>query len=152
MRKGIVGLMKQIFAPRHREIIPVYLSRFESVDKMITSGLVSMDFLNKYITLDAVVHINYMNKPKEYANFFDTLRSYMNFHLGLLQKPFLAPEYPIKFAVVMKEIIRIDCETGELYDPAKEKYHVLLLGTNASGCVKTEVAPLKNENNDDSLD
>ena len=138
-RKGrIRQIMGRLFKRRHKDYIPVYLSRFETIDKLIEGGLLAIDLESRYVCLDASLHIQNMNSDRKYTAFFDNIRAYMNFHLGLLRQPMIEPEDRLDFGVMLRQTIRYDAEAGEYFDPPRMKYHTLLVGANQNGRIAYE--------------
>lgn len=144
-------LFGQLFKRRHKDHIPVYLSRFETIDKLIAGGLLAIDLESRYVCIDASLHIQYMDSLKEYTAFFNNLRAYMNFHYGLKQKPMIEPEHRIDFGVMLRQTAMYDQDTGEFYDPPQTKYRTLIVGANQYGKVEytTYTEPTSNHNNTD---
>lgn len=140
-------LFGQLFARRKKDHIPVYLSRFETIDKLISSGLLAIDLESRYVCIDASLHIQYMDSKTKYAAFFNNLRAYMNFHYGLKQQPMIEPEERIDFGVMLKQTIMFDHETGDFYDPPHIQYHTLIVGANQYGTVEYDIYSNHNPNN-----
>lgn len=141
MDKTIIkALAKRIFSrKREKDYIPVYLKRFASVDRLIETGMLAIDLDKKFVALDTSIHLLHMNDIRKYSAFFDTVRAYMNYRLGLLGMPGVKYSDRIDFTVMLKQTAYIDADTGELYDNPKETYHPLVIGYYTDG--QTVYAP-----------
>lgn len=134
MNKGKIShLFRSLFARKKKDYIPVYLSRFEAIEKYIKSRLIGIDVKDCYVILDISVHICYMNSDKEYSAFFDTIRAFINYYRGLLDIPMVEYEDRINFSVNFKREIRIDIENEEFYDNPVEENIPWLIGYYQSG-------------------
>ena len=136
MKTGLVKkLLGRMFRSRHHDPIPVYLSRFEPIDKLVKAGSIAIDLESCYVALDVSVHICHMNSDSRYAAFFDTLRAYINFHRGMLGLPMIQPEERVNFSVMLRLEHRFDMETGEFFDTPQHTNQVWLVGYSQSGSV-----------------
>lgn len=135
----IIRLIRQLFTQRTKDYVPVYLSRFETIEKLIAEDLLAIDLENRYVCIDASLHIQYMNNDRKYVAFFDNLRAYMNFHFGQMQKQMITPEDRINFGVMLKQTRMYDTDTGEFYDQAQVEYHTLIVGINQHNKVEYDV-------------
>lgn len=134
---------------RKKDFIPVYLKRFAPVEKLIETGLLAIDLKKRFVAVDTSLHLLYMNDIRKYSAFFDTVRAFMNYRLGLLGMPGVEYSDRIDFTVMLKQTAYIDADTGELYDPPKETYHPLVVGYYADG--RTEYAPFDGKENKQPL-
>lgn len=129
MKTGLVKkLLGRMVRKRLHDPIPVYLARFETVDKLVKAGSIAIDLENCYVALDVSVHICHMNSDARYAAFFDTLRAYINFHRGTLGLPMVEADERINFSVILRLEHRFDMETGEFFDTPRHTYQVWLVG------------------------
>lgn len=134
MNKGkILHLLRSLFTRKKKDYVPVYLSRFETIEKYIKSRLIGIDVKECYVILDVSVHICYMNKDKEYSAFFDSIRAFINYYRGLFDIPMVEYNDRINFSVNFKREIRIDIEKEEFYDKPIEENIPWLIGYYQSG-------------------
>ena len=137
MGKNIINtLMRRMIHSRKKDFVPVYLKRFETVDRMIASDLIAIDLEKRFVALDASVHLLYMNDLKRYAAFFDTLRAFINYRRGLLGMKEVAYEERIDFTVMIRHSVMSDAATGEVFDPPRDTVQPLIVGFYAQGIVK----------------
>lgn len=144
VKHKILQYAKQLFRRRQRDYVPVYLSRFETIDKLIESGLLAIDLCRRYVCLDTSLHIQYMNSKEKYVRFFDNLRVYINYRLGMEGQSMLNPEDRLNFGVMLKQTILYNADTGEVYDIPKIEYHTLIVGINQNGMVEYDTYDEKN--------
>lgn len=135
MGNKFIHIAKSLFRKREKKQISTYLTRFESIDKLLECELMAIDLHAKLVMLDASLHVMHMENDRQYAAFFDTLRAYMNYQLGLLQMKMIEYEDKINFIVIIKELIRYDETTGEVFNPAKENPIPLIVGFYQNGCI-----------------
>lgn len=136
MTNDIKRVVKQLFRKRKRSAVPIYLKRFETIQKLIDQDLLGFDFKQKLVVLDSSIHALYLNDDRKYAAFFDTLQAYMNAFRGALGiEEFIDKDDRINFMVVLKQYIGFDLETGDFFSPAKETVSTLLVGYYQDGKV-----------------
>ncbi len=126
-------IFRRICSRKKVEPAATYLLRFECVDKLLDGGLMAIDLAQSFVMLDASIHIMYMNDDRSYAAFMDTIRAYINYHRGEIKLPMIAHEDRINFIVILKEVIRFDESTGEVFQTAKEIPHPLIVGFYQNG-------------------
>lgn len=139
MAVKIRKLIKALFTKKKKSAVGIYLSRFDTVDKLIRDKLIGIDVKECYVALDLSVHLLYKDDDRKYAAFFDTLRAYINFYRGYFQLPALEPGERINFCVNFRREIRFDLETEEFYDQPKVEYIPWLIGFCQSGHVVYDV-------------
>lgn len=130
-----------VFRKRKKDYIPVYLKRFEAVDKLLEEGLMAVNLEQNFVAVDASVHMMYMNSQSKYNAFFDTVRAFINFKRGCLGMEMVKYNDRIDFAVMIRHTSYIDENTGELYDVPKENIHPVAVGFYMAG--DTVYAPYK---------
>lgn len=141
MGKSILKrLLHRLISKRKKATaVPVYISRFNTIEKMISGNLIGIDLAENYVVLDISIHIRYMNDSKEYATFFDTLRAYINYKKGYLQMPMETPSDRINFAAVLKDEKRFDIDTGDFFDKPQEKIIPWIIGYYQNGILYYDV-------------
>ena len=133
-KKDIIRIARRLLSGRKRnDYIPVYLKRFGTVEKLIDTELLAIDLEKRFVAVDTSLHLLYMNDIRKYSAFFDTVRAYMNYRLGLLGMSEVKYSDRIDFAVMLKQTSYIDADTGELYDTPKETYRPIIVGYYMNG-------------------
>lgn len=132
-------LIKALFSRKKKNAAAIYLSRFDTIDKMIREKLIGIDVKECYVAIDLSVHLLYKDDDRKYAAFFDTLRAFINYHRGYMDLPVLQPEERINFCVNFRREIRFDLENEEFYDEPRVEYIPWLVGFCQSGTVVYDV-------------
>lgn len=138
-RGKIKVLFRSLFKRKKKDYVPVYLSRFETIDKMIRCRLIGIDIKEAYAVIDVSVHLLYHDDDRKYAAFFETLRAFINYYRGNLDIPMLEYDERINFCVNFKHEIRFDLDREEFYEKPKEENIPWLVGFYQSGKVVYDV-------------
>ena len=142
MKRGAISrLLSNLFSRRKKDYVQIYLSRFETLEVLVLNELIGIDFKECYVSVDASVHIQYMNDRKSYEAFFDTVRAYINYLRGMNGMSLVNYDDRINFCVTLKQEIRFDMNTGEYYDKPIKKYNICIIVYYQSG--KLEYVPFK---------
>ena len=136
MNKEFTKVLKQLFRKKKKTAVPVYLKRFETIQKLIDDDRIGIDFKQKLVVLDSSIHMLYKNDDRKYNSFFDTMRAFLNTYRGALGiKELIELEDKIDFMVVLKEELFFDHESGEFFSPPKKTAKTLLVGYYQNGKV-----------------
>lgn len=144
--KRIIG---QLFRKKKHSYIPVYLKRFDTLERLISDDRLGIDHQKKLVVLDSSVHVLYMEDDQAYNAFFDTVRAYINFSRGKVGVE-EGVEYSdrINFLVMMKHYTAFDPATEEFFSPPKVEAKTVLVGYYEHGKVEYETyTEEKNVNN-----
>lgn len=132
-------LIKALFSRKKKNAAAIYLSRFDTIDKMIREKMIGIDVKESYVALDLSVHLLYKDDDRKYTAFFDTIRAFINYHRGYMDLPMLYSEDRINFCVNFRREIRFDLENEEFYDEPRVEYIPWLIGFFQSGKVVYDV-------------
>lgn len=132
-------LVKALFSRKKENAAAVYLSRFDTIEKMISEKLIGIDVKEGYVAIDLSVHLLYKDDDRKYAAFFDSLRAFINYYRGYMDLPVLQYDERINFCVNFRREIRFDLEREEFYDKPKVEYIPFLVGFCQSDKVVYEV-------------